>query len=758
MKKLFLIIGFILTLSLYVQGEVLNSVTFEGLKTVPKAELESYYEDYINLDINDYAIEDIVSKVRATGYFSSVEYTKIASGNNIDLVIKVSENSPIESINLNINGAGLIDRETIEASITLEENKAFSFVQFKKSIENISELYKEQGYIVSNVFSKNKDESFVYISGKINGKNITFSVTEYALYDVEFSGNIKGLEEEFQKINNEIKVKRYKNYLSKGPILRFFDDEKSYYPKASDLQTIFQQLSNYVYFSPYTNIQFLTVDSEKPAKILKILVVQNTIVRSPTYVEKIEITGNSIYTFDDISSTPSATYTNAQLLKILQKVKDKYNKGTYFVNLSADVRENVFLINVVEMKFGKVTVSGNTRTKLYTFDDLIKIKSGDFANKKALQETYIEIYKLQYFDNIDFDITPEGTNTLNTTLILTEKEKKFNFLGGGTWGPVEGKPWYEGFAAQVQISAINPVGFGQTISSSINLGVNSKNISLEYGIRKPNNLPLKLSGKISYNLSSTTDSTTVYILSEDSTKTTETSTNLTKISGSISLSTLKINNNTFSFGAGVSLKNYETTVSTTTSGSTETLTNTTTSKYTSAYAIFGYAYENLDDLIIPTKGFYFSSLVQKYFRIDGDAPVAWKLQEDVSLHVPIKDTNFSLAGRIYGAQIFQDSGENLVNYLSGLNGIRGLELSGKMVALASFEIRYVDKESQTPYYIAAFADTGTAGESYLTAPWKWTGGIELGLQVPMFGLIRVGEAYLFEQNKWNFFFLMGKTF
>ncbi|MBO8160991.1 MAG: BamA/TamA family outer membrane protein [Thermosipho sp. (in: Bacteria)] len=749
MKKIVLFLLIILA-GIYF-SEVLNAVKFEGLVTISQEELKPVYEKYIGFDVNDFAINDIVSSIKSTGYFSSVEWTKIATENSFDLIISVKENIPVEQINLNIDGVGLISRETLEASITLKVGKAFSFVQFRNSIENLTKLYEKENYIVSNVFSKVKDQSFIYITGKINGNIIDFNVKEYALYDIEFTGSTEGLEDILDKIKKEVDLKLYKNYLKKNPLLKLFDSEKNYYPKSSDIQKLYQVLSNYVYFSNLSNIRLETVNTQKPAKTLKIFVVQNIITKEPVQIQKIMTEGVTLYSFDDLATTP-ATFSNVDLLHILQKIKDTYEKDEYIINLFPELKGNEFVVHVVEYKFGNLNIKGNTRTKIYTFDDLIKVKPEDYASKKALRETYIEIYKTQFFDNIDYDITPTGTNTLDVTLLVEEKEKRFNFIGGGTWGPPgEGKQWYEGFAAELQLKTINPFGFGQTFGTTISLGFAGKNISLDYGIRKPFGSPLSILSSLSYLNQPSSE-----IITQDATTSTEVATDLTSFNFDFSISTLKLHNMSYSFGAGVSYKFTETNIATTVDSSVVS-SSTSVSEYVGGNILLGISYETLDDLIIPTEGLYLNLVGQKYFRFTGDAPVALKTQEEFSLHFPIKNTYFGLATRIYASQVFQQSGVDMTNYLEGLYSLRGAQLKGDVTLLINNDFRYINKEGQIPFYAAVFVDFGYVGETYdFSTPFEWSAGLELGINIPMFGLVRVGNA--FYNDNWNFFFLMGKTF
>lgn len=719
MKKF--LVFFVLFVYVLSFASILEKVSFSGLNSLSEDDLKFAFEEYVGKDVNDYAINNIIRNLKSTGYFSSVEWTKIEKDDSFELLINVVENRKIEKVELVIDGAELIDKETLQSSITLVENKPFSFSKFRESIQNITELYENSGYLVSNVFSKKNEQAFIYVTGNVSATTVTFKVTEYALYDVEFLGETKGIEEVINKINEDLKIKRYKDYLSKNWLLRLFDSEKEYYPKSSDIQAIFQELGKYVYFSPYSNIQVLEVDTEKPSKKFQIYIVQNRIVKEPVYLEKIDIVGNTLNDFNDIE-TLSGTFTNIELLNLIQKVKSWYDENEYFVNVQPKLKNNIFEIKVVEYKVGDVNIEGLTRTKEYTFNDLIKVDPGDYASRKDLRDTYIEIYKTQFFESIDFDITPSSTDLLNVNLLLKEKEKRFNFIGGGAWGPPsDDRPWYEGFAAQVQLKTVNPFGLGQTIGLNLSLGINDKSIGANYSIRKPFGTPLIFGSNLKYSY-----------------KTYETDESSNNFDFELYISSLKINNNSFSAGLGI---NYE---------------ESTSTKYLGGYGTLGYTYETLDDLIIPTKGIFLSLNGKRYFKLDGNAPVASQFKEEFSLHIPFTE-NVIFASRVFASQLFQEEGDSIINYLSGLEGLRGTTLSGNRTLLLNNDFRYVQKKNTNmPFYIALFGDVAFVGENYDFDQWNYSFGAELGINVPMFGLIRIGEAYY--NNDFNFFFLMGKTF
>lgn len=101
--------------------------------------------------------------------------------------IRLVENAPVKKVSIEINGPGIISVETLQSSITLLENKPFSFTKFWESIDKIASAYSSQGYMVATPRSQDKSFAFIYVTGSVgDDETVTFKVNEYVLYDVNF--------------------------------------------------------------------------------------------------------------------------------------------------------------------------------------------------------------------------------------------------------------------------------------------------------------------------------------------------------------------------------------------------------------------------------------------------------------------------------------------------------------------------------------------------------------------------------------------
>ncbi|MFN6991511.1 MAG: BamA/TamA family outer membrane protein, partial [Fervidobacterium sp.] len=536
---------------------------------------------------------------------------------------------------------------------------------------------------------------------------------------------------EFENIKAGISIQKYKDYEGKNWFMKIFDAEKNYVPSLQSIQGLLQSLSKYV-FVKLVNLSTTELENVKlPAKELVITVTDNTIISQPVFLKGIRTVGNNIFTEKElIGETKEGTYTNLQILSNIQKVKDKYDKHGYFIDLNLNSDSNGYLnIVITEIKVGQIRVTGNTSTKEYVFNDLIAVKPGNYLKRSDLQNTYIELTKLNYFKNVDIGIEPvSGDNSkVDVAVKISEKEKKFDFQGGVTWGPVQNRPWYEGIAGLLSLSSTNPTGNGETFSISLQKALSTTNLSLSGGIRKPFQLPLSINGALAYQ-----ENPTEYG-------------NEKKVTYNVGLKTLKTEFGQFGVEVGYKDTTYV-------ASETSVATNVQTLNISGSYV-----YETLDNLYIPMKGFSIMFGVAKYFPINEQGSDALSYTGEVTYHIPVNEVS-SLAFRVIVGQAIQTSGEPITFKLAGLNQVRGVKSdnSGTVFGLSNNEIRF--KAPDQMFYISLFYDMGFVDSQFTLDNIVSSAGIELGLTIPIFGLVRFGWGISIPSSNLNFYFMFGQTF
>ncbi|MEJ5228467.1 MAG: POTRA domain-containing protein [Pseudothermotoga sp.] len=710
---------------------VISDLKFVGLETVEATELIQLARDYLNVELTDQGVQDLLKKIFDTGYFSSLEPKVITSTAGYVLEIHVQENPVVKDWQINIEGPDLVKKSDLEAAVKLEKNKALSIAKVRESLEAIKGKFDEAGYFLVEISGDFKDGVYV------------FNVVEYALWEVYFEGETDGLD--FAKIRQEIKIDTLKDYYTTPGFLRIFTkDIKRCYPKVENMSSVMSVLSKYVYFDKDTSMNFekVSIDgvNEKTA-VLKINTVLKKVVSDGKQFEKIEIVGNTLIPTKELEGVlpfkPGQVLYNVDVLKAMQAIVEYYeNKGYLMTYVVASERENVLTFEVFEKYISDVEFKGFEITQKYVIDDLITFEKGEALKKQDFYDTTSALNRTQFFQSVS--VYPTGTmeaTNVNVVIDVAEKERKFDLSGGISWTPFAGKEWYEGFVGQVTLSAINPFGFGQSFSISGELGLQTKTVTFEYSIRKPFELPATLGALLSYE--NTTEDSSV--------------TNTFKVGGNFT--TLRSQGHAFGAGVTYEYRYYS---------ALEEDENT-------MILSGNYSYDTRNNAIYPTEGRYLYISLDKagLFGILDDRDY-WKARLDVRVFMPVYQDILSVAVRGFASLLFLEkykvtgtTEETIIFY--GVNSVRGTE-SAKAKAgwLGTFELRYDLKSQTVPMYVLAFVDVGGTGSSLWQTSVNLTAGPELDIAVPMLGVLGFGVAYNFDGN-WTFenfkpFFRFGAAF
>lgn len=711
---------------------VIKDIVLDGLQTVSATEVlaDAGIEDYKGIEITQALVEDLIKKIFETGYFSSLDPELTPSNGDYVLKIHVKENPVISSWRIELTGPELISLSDLKSVVTLESNKALNMKAVQDSMSALKTKFDEQGYFL------------VEIGGELVDDEYVFKVTEYAIWDVRFDGETEGID--FSKIRNEIKIDTLRDFYTTPSIIRLFiKDIKRCYPTVEVMSRILSTLGKYVYFGEDTKVDFEKIEipgvSEKTL-ILKINVALRKVVEDGTVFDSIRIEGNKLIPTSELMNVitieESKAVSNADVLNSMQALMDYYSDLGYpMCFVIAQPREGELVLSVKEKYVHDIQFKGLDYTKKYVIDDLITFFPNEALVEQDFYDTSSNLNRTQFFESVN--VYPSGSiDATNVDIVVEvkEKEKKFMFGGGITWAPPsEGIEWYNGFLGELNVATINPFGYGQSFTIGGKLGLQSREFSIDYNIRKPVNLPLTLGAQFLYQ-NQTYDSTSTNIYSLG--------TNMT---------TLRIDGH--AFGLGVSYENR----------ATDSLRENT------LILSANYSYDTRDSALFAMNGQYLLLGVEKAgllgFLNDRDF---WKLKGDLRIFVPIAE-NMALGFRGMSGAIMADSykpgaAPETIDY-SGLNGVRGMEAaSAKAVLLSSAEFRYNPESQTVPMYILGFVDMGGSGDDIFEASRNLdiTAGPELDIIVPLLGVMRFGVAYYFT-GEWTFdnfkpFFLFGTGF
>ncbi len=744
--KTFFTVVFCFIFAAFAFGIRVSSIRFEGLQTVEESYLKQLVSDYVNVELNDKGVQDMLRKIFDTGYFSSLTPNFVFDGVSYTLVVKLEENPKISDWRLDITGPGLVNKSDLESVVTVEKNKALNLNKVRESLQKIKSVYDSAGYFL------------IEVGGDLDKDVYVLKVVEYALWEVYFDGEIEGID--FSKIRKEMTVDTLKDFYTTPSFLRILlKDIKKCYPTTSKISEILSTLSKYVYFAPETSLDFEPVSIpgvKERAVRMKINVVQRKIIVQPKSFNEIRLAGNSLISSLELlrisKLVEGQVYSNSDILKAMQSITELYDqKGFVGVSVQAKDLGNVLEFQIFEKYVKDIRFDGMTLTKPYVIKDLLTFEKNEPLKKQDFYDTMSALNRTQFFESVSvYPVIQDDPRHATIVINVKEKERKFNLTGGVAWTPpASGLEWYQGFAGQVSLSTINPFGYGESFSFEGELGFSSAKLDFTFSIRRPFDIPAILGANVSYQKNYTVDSTAVTF-------------DKFKVGGSFS--TLRLFGHSLGFGTNYEYRFFPL---------------TPPIQENTLILSASYSYDTRNNILFPTEGQYMSIGLDKsgLFGILDDRSY-WKAILDARFFTPLLNNDIVLAFRVYGASLFFENykykndfeaasvpesayGEYILFH--GVNSVRGLSAGrAKAGVLASAELRYDLKSQVLPMYLVGFVDAGGTGTSLSNVALNLTAGPELDVVIPMFGALSFGVAYHFDGNwAWeNFktFFRLGSTF
>ncbi|MGM0437604.1 MAG: BamA/OMP85 family outer membrane protein [Bacillota bacterium] len=209
------------------------------------------------------------------------------------------------------------------------------------------------------------------------------------------------------------------------------------------------------------------------------------VVENPI-ISEIEITGNEIYSEEKImemSGVKKGEVLNVKALNDgLKELRNNYQDEGYIlasyknVNISED---GILSLDIDVGHVNEVIIKGNEKTKDYVIRRELDVEKGDILKLSDVQEAYRNLYRLQYFKNIQPDFKRvEGEDNLANIIITVEEGKtgQFNFGAGyGTGGDSGEGSWF----GYLNLKEENLLGRGQSLSFDTRIG-NTTTYSLSF--------------------------------------------------------------------------------------------------------------------------------------------------------------------------------------------------------------------------------------------------------------------------------------
>ncbi len=424
--------------------------------------------------------------------------------------------------------------------------------------------------------------------------------------------------------------------------------------------------------------------------------------------------------------------TSETIQALIESIANDY--GIYIEPADAFVDENnVFQISFVTIKLAGVKVTGLEKTKENVVKRYVTLKKGDVPKKGELEKLYGKLYNTGYFDSVNISFEPTDKPMEQTMVIDVKERKSGQILGGLGYSSVDGIVGY------LQYQEDNFFGYGQKLSSKIELGKQKRMLGLSFYEPFLGSSLTSLGVDLNYIKQKIDNADGSYV--EDDRK-------------GITLSVGRPLGEYLRLSVNGTLDNNLEKVS---------ATNTLTDWKTRSLG-FILSYDNANHYLYPSKGQRIRLLTEFGGRVLGGNYSYQKYDFDMAKYVKLdKAGNHVLAGHIQcGVVTTPDERlpENMKYYLGGSDTVRGYRfgvLDGKRRLVSNLEYRYLISDQ---IQLVLFADAGQIWDNgFDMANFKTGFGPGIRINTPI-GPIRLDYGFTKEEGKWKsqFYFSLGQAF
>jgi len=466
------------TTETWYQNKPIRAITYDGLKSVSRSELDGLFSSYQGKNFSDEIYWEILQKLYALEYFSDITPVALPGDETKSTVIlefKVVEKPVIKRIkftgNNKLNASELLDK------VSLKEGDIYNELKCRTDERSVRDLYLEKGYAnvkVSSETSIDKNGDIVLLFTVTEGKQTIISA-------IQFEGNRVMATKTLQK---EMKLKEHK-LMSTG-MFRESDLE-------ADKNTIKSYYNERGYIDAAIESVVRNVDTESdPEKNLLSLTFVIKEGEQYTYGGT-ALSGNHLFASEELLS--KIRLTEGEVLNLnrfnagYQAIADVYYENGYTSNYinKKEVRDNdrkrvSFEITIVESgrsHVENIVIKGNTKTKEAVIIREFLLEPGDIFSKTKLITSIRNLYNLRYFSTVAPDIVQGSETNLIDVIVNVEEQSTASIQFGVTFSGSADADTFP-LSAFIQWEDKNFFGSGKTVSASTTVSPDTQSVSLGY--------------------------------------------------------------------------------------------------------------------------------------------------------------------------------------------------------------------------------------------------------------------------------------
>jgi len=411
---------------------------------------------------NLFSEADLSADIKAIykmGYFDDVaaDVTNTPEGKIITFIVK--EKALISEIR--IKGYKGIDKGEIENALTFKVRQVLNPEKIAASMEKIKALYDNKGYYNAEIkYEVNKEGEKDVI--------ITFNITENERLYIEtisFEGTRTFTDKELK--NTMITAEKgFFHFLTDSGIL-----------KRDELKQDTNKLAAFYLNHGFINAQVgePVITHDRKGIYIKIPIVEGKQFK----VGKVDIKGDTLTVprtelLAKLKINKAEFYNRESVIKDMEYLSQVCNDDGY---ANADVapltvpQEKEQTVDVTynikkgnQVYINRITFTGNTKTRDKVLRRQLSINEGDLYSSSKLKQSYTDLNRLRYFEEVNFQAEKGPDETLTDVNIIVKEKPTGMFSIGGGYSAIDHA------IGTAQISQQNLFGRGQTLSLKAQLG------------------------------------------------------------------------------------------------------------------------------------------------------------------------------------------------------------------------------------------------------------------------------------------------
>ncbi len=462
----------------FAESRSVVEIEVRGNKKIEADAILSRIRTKVGSELSRDVVSEDIRAIAKLHYFDSIEAEEEALPGGVRLTFVVSEKPIISKIEF--KGLDSIEKEDLKDLILVKDYEVLDVQKLNQSIEKLTQKYEEKGFYLADVHYELEPDP------KKGDVKVIFVIEEndkVQVKQVNIVGNKVMPTEELKKVMQT----------KEGGFFSFLTGSGSY--REAVFERDIATLGYYYGTLGYVRARFgkpeVTVTPDKKWVYITFFVEEGLQYN----VGKVDFGGELLFRrqelTEDLALVQGEVFNTETLRKETLRYTEKYSDlGYAFANvvpqpvIHDDTRtvDVTFEIDKGDRVFlGKITVTGNTRTKDKVIRRELTIHEGELFNGTKKRESRENVVRLGFFDNVEFH---QSTSKLAPNIVDIEikvKERSTGQLVVGA-GYASGDI---GFTINAQLSQNNFLGNGQVASLSAEILTGRKYYQFALGFQDP---------------------------------------------------------------------------------------------------------------------------------------------------------------------------------------------------------------------------------------------------------------------------------